>query len=101
MIELDERDIKTVGNARFWRKRRWRMAASILPFAIAWVVCWVSWARHDTLGWDSVLSRTIILVVIMAVLIIIPLVYWEIKQRRAVREFVKDWKATQNEDSSV
>lgn len=89
MLELDEKDVKVVGNARFFRKWKWRMLISILPLAIIFVVCWIK-----CIGGEPTLEEAVILVGGFFVLMMISAIYWDIKQRRAVKKFVEEWKAS-------
>ncbi len=91
MIELSEKDVRVVGNARFFRKWRWRMVASIVPFAVSWGISWV------LLGGGGLYLSTwqaIAWVAGLAAAVFAPAIYWDRRQRREVKTFVVQWKAT-------
>ena len=89
MIELDEKDIRTVANARFFRKFRWKMLASIVPFVAAWAIGWILLVGEEAYlpDWPAIVVLALLMVVIFA-----PAIYWDRRQRREVNQLVREWK---------
>ena len=89
MIELDEKDIRTVANGRFFRKFRWKMLASIVPFVVAWAIGWILFVGQAAypLDWPA-----IVVVALLVVAIFAPAIYWDRRQRREVNQLVREWK---------
>ena len=93
MVELNEHDIKVVANARWWRKWRWRMVATMVPPLIIFALCWLKWVIYNP---SPSLAVEIGIIIGFWGTPFGLAICWDRKQHKAAKEFVEEWRASKN-----
>lgn len=93
MIKLDEKDIKIVGNARFFRKNKWKQIGPSIGLIVGTIIAYTLWPKECCEPPWGLFGLTLG----MLVALIIMGIYWDRKQKRWVREFVEEWKSRKEE----